>query len=150
MGHFMRKLLLAVAKKHPEIQANGDIVGQMNDEVAEPVGAHHNYMVSLVRKYLKRMKIVTVAPLSYYQLKPQNLYEYELPPGLVTVNEATVVIELYRRGGKLATSSVHKLLRLGYKILKDRKNVCHVEVDEEDKLIVVGDLHGTVTSYVPS
>lgn len=146
LGTFFVELMKLVGSQHPDL-ASGvhTILANLNghDPFAEIYGKQKELMVSLVRKTLKKMKIVMVAPTTYYQLKPENLYEYELPPGLITINEAMVVVEVYRRGGKLVTSSVHKLLRLGYKILSQRKNVCDVTVTEKEKLIVVGDIHGT-------
>ena len=99
---------------------------------------------AFIRRHLLRLKVVLVAPLSYYQLQPEiNLHQFELPPGLLSMNEAQTLMEVYRRGGKLIPSSVHKLLRLGYKVLSQRDNVCAVTVEEDETLIVVGDIHGT-------
>jgi hypothetical protein len=69
-------------------------------------------------------------------------YDFDLPPGLVTMHEASMVIELYRKGGKLVTKAVHKLLRLSYRLLKDQANTSQVTVRPGEKLTVVGDIHG--------
>jgi hypothetical protein len=57
--------------------------------------------------------VSTIAPQASYDLTPENLYDYDLPPGLVTLRVARTVLQLYRRGGRLTPKSVHKLLRLG-------------------------------------
>jgi hypothetical protein len=97
---------------------------------------------------MKEMKVLMVAPTSYYQLRTDNLYDYELPPGLVTTNEARIIIELYRRGGRLVPASVHKLLRLSYKILNSRDNVVYMEVKEKEKVVIVGDIHGQLADLL--
>ena len=91
---------------------------------------------------LRQLIVMNMAPESYYQISSANMYDFELPPGIVTMNEVKLIIDLYRRGGKLVPRSVHKLLRLSYKILKDRPNVSKVNITEKDKLVIVGDLHG--------
>ncbi len=96
----------------------------------------------VVRSAVRHMNFLTLAPLSYYQLQSHNIYDYEIPPGLITLNGALVIVELFRRGGRLVPSSVHKLLRLGYKLLKSRPNISTVSISETDRLIVVGDIHG--------
>lgn len=140
-----------VGLRNPDLAPGVDqIVANLNghDPFSKLEGKQRDAVISVVRRGLKKMKVVLVAPVTYYQLKPENLYEYELPPGLITINEAMVVIELYRRGGKLVTSSVHKLIRLGYLLLSQRKNVCEVNVDETERLILVGDIHGQLADLL--
>lgn len=105
-------------------------------------GSHEDHV--RIESALRKLPIMTMAPLHhYYQLSILTLYDYELPPGMITMNEVKLLIELYRAGGKLMTKSVHKLLRLGYKLLKDRPNVTNVSIGtHHDRLTVVGDLHG--------
>jgi hypothetical protein len=65
------------------------------------------------REELLQLQICTVAPQSSYELTQSNLYDYDLPPGLVTLRVVRTILQLYRRGGRLTPKSVHKLLRLG-------------------------------------
>jgi hypothetical protein len=95
-----------------------------------------------IEKSLRSIPIVTIAPLHHYRLSILTLYDYELPPGIITMNEVKLIIELFRNGGKLITKSVHKILRLGYKILKERKNITNVIIENNERLTVVGDIHG--------
>ncbi|RYG65215.1 hypothetical protein EON64_12405 [archaeon] len=73
--------------------------------------------------------------------------DFTLPPGLVTLHEAQVLIELFRQGGKLSALSVHKLLRLAYTCLKPQGNVRKLQLVHGDKMTVVGDLHGRGCGY---
>lgn len=95
-----------------------------------------------VKSFMKKMKMMMLAPANFFNLQANNLFEYELPPGIVTLNEAMTIIDLYKRGGRLVPSSVHKLLRLTYKILVKKRNISHVTIGEYERLIVVGDIHG--------
>jgi diadenosine tetraphosphatase ApaH/serine/threonine PP2A family protein phosphatase len=149
--NFFVALMRTVGLAHPELASGLDMITanlNSHDPFEHLEGEMKETIISLVRRGLKKMKVVLVAPITYYQLKPENLYEYELPPGLITINEAMVVIEVYRRGGKLVTSSVHKLLRLGYKHLQQRPNVCDVTITDSERLIVVGDIHGQLTDLL--
>lgn len=65
------------------------------------------------RAELLGLEICTIAPQRSYELTTENLYDYDLPPGLVTLRVAHTVLQLYRRGGRLTPKSVLKLLRLG-------------------------------------
>ena len=67
----------------------------------------------LHRQELLSLPICIIAPQTSYDITPENLYDYDLPPGLVTLRVAKTVMNLYRRGGRLTPKSVHKLLRLG-------------------------------------
>jgi hypothetical protein len=150
--NFFVELMKIVGLKHEDLAPGvHNIVANLNghDPFANMESKQRELLTSVIRKTIKKMKIVLVAPATYYQLKPENLYDYELPPGLITINEAMVVIEVYRRGGKLVANSVHKLLRLGYKILSQRPNVCEVNVTEQERLIVVGDIHGKRCDHAP-
>jgi hypothetical protein len=71
-----------------------------------------------------------------------NLNDYRLPSGLVTSKVAKDIIEVYKRGGKLNPLSVQKLLRLAYKVLKTMPNTTKINVRANQKLTVVGDIHG--------
>lgn len=93
-------------------------------------------------KQVRELTVLTMLPESSYTITPQNLHDFDLPPTLITMHEAKLIIELYRRGGRLIPKAVHKLLRLAYKLLKDLPNTTKVNIEPGDKLIVVGDLHG--------
>lgn len=91
---------------------------------------------------LRHLNVITMALDSHYDIQQLGSFDYELPPGLVTIHEVKSIIEVYRRGGKLVTRSVQKLLRLGYQHFKYQANLSQVTIDENEKLIVVGDIHG--------
>ena len=66
-----------------------------------------------------------------------------LPKGPLSPETATAIIEVYRRGGKLALKSVKKILRDIYKVLKALPNVIEVETPPSPgRFHVIGDLHG--------
>lgn len=120
------------------------------------------------RQELLALQVCIIAPQTSYDITAENLYDYDLPPGLVTLRVARTVLNLYRRGGRLTPKSVLKLLRLGmkpllcvlfsvgltkplllhysqlsgYKSLHRRPNTTFVTVEPGDNLTVVGDLHG--------
>ena len=91
----------------------------------------------------KSLPVLNIKHQSHFNITSTNIYDYELPPGLVTLREAKAIIELYRLGGRLVPHSVQKLIRLSYKLLKKRPNVTNVTIAPGEKLTVVGDLHGT-------
>jgi len=70
--------------------------------------------------------------------------EYNLPAGQpISPGIAKNIIDVYKNGGKLSTKAVTKLLRLSYRKLQSLPNTTHITVGPEDKLIVVGDIHGS-------
>ncbi len=91
---------------------------------------------------IRHLSVVTMALDSHYDVQQLGSFDYELPPGLVTIQEVKSIIEVYRRGGKLVTRSVQKLLRLGYQHFSKQQNISRVSIGEEEKLIIVGDIHG--------
>lgn len=68
--------------------------------------------------------------------------EFDLPSGLVTLAVATSIIDIMKKGYKLSTKAVHKLLRLTYRSLVNAPTVTRVALTSKDKLTVVGDIHG--------
>lgn len=94
------------------------------------------------RRELLRLPIYSIAPLNFYDINAGNLMDYELPPGCVTIRVVKIIVELFRKGGRLTPNSVRKLLRLGYKSLKPRPNTTRISLSPGEKLTVVGDLHG--------
>ena len=58
------------------------------------------------------------------------------------------IIEVYRRGGRLSRKAVLKVLRQTYKLLQTRPNTNAVTVTGQQKLIVVGDLHGQLSDLL--
>lgn len=97
---------------------------------------------------LRHLNVVTMALDSHYDVQQLGSFDYELPPGLVTIHEVKSIIEVYRRGGKLVTRTVQKLLRLGYEHFRNQSNISKVSVSENERLIVVGDIHGKIHSVV--
>lgn len=68
---------------------------------------------------------------------------YNFPTGFsITMEGVTEVIQIYRHGGRLCEEAVHKVLRLSYRKLKLMPNTVAVHIGSEDKLTIVGDIHG--------
>ena len=77
---------------------------------------------------------------------PDELLEnFDLPHGPITPTVARVVLSVLKQGGKLSMKSVHKILRIGYKLLHELPNTTHCTLSPQDRLTVVGDIHGQVT-----
>jgi hypothetical protein len=95
-----------------------------------------------LKRQLLSMNILTVTPQSAFRISDGNIFDYDFPPGLVTIGVAAAVIELFKRGGRLTPKSVHKLLRLGYRSFKARPNTNKINLGPTDRLTVVGDIHG--------
>eukprot|EP01041_Mallomonas_annulata_P006008 gene6008-12113_t len=85
-------------------------------------------------------KIHLGAPVSHIPITDPN--DHELPTGFITMKVASQIIEIYRHGGRLSVKSVQKILRLSYKHLQALPNTVQVILGKEDKLTLVGDLHG--------
>ena len=74
---------------------------------------------------------------------PQTMLEnFDIPCGPITPAIATVVMNVLKQGGKLSFKSAHKILRISYKFLLELPNTTHCTIGPEDRLTVVGDLHG--------
>lgn len=78
----------------------------------------------------------------------ENLRDFELPHGFITPAVAEAICEVYRRGGRLSNSSVNKLLRHGYKSLKSLPNTTRIYLGPDDKLTIVGDIHGQIADLL--
>ena len=93
-----------------------------------------------VNKLFFLEKIQLGSPLAHLPIDdPTN---HELPAGFITIEVATQIIEILRHGGRLSVSSVHKILRLAYRSLKQLPNTIRVDIGADCKLHVVGDIHG--------
>ena len=80
---------------------------------------------------------------------PQTMLEnFDIPCGPITPAIATVVMNVLKQGGKLSFKSAHKILRISYKFLSELPNTTHCVVGPEDRLTVVGDLHGKHLSII--
>jgi serine/threonine-protein phosphatase with EF-hands len=73
-----------------------------------------------------------------------NLYDYMLPKGPITSDVVSKIVNVYKRNGKLSLKSIQKILRIVYKTLKDRPNISEIIINKNEKLTIVGDLHGQV------
>lgn len=78
----------------------------------------------------------------------EELLAYELPKGGITPYTVDLVIALYKKGGRLSPSSMHKILRHSYKILKAAGNIQHIPMASTDRVTVVGDLHGQLADLL--
>lgn len=60
-------------------------------------------------------------------INEEELSDYgPLPKGAISPETATAIIEVYRRGGKLSTKAVKKVLRDAYKVKCDHFVVCFI------------------------
>lgn len=81
-------------------------------------------------------------------LLPDELLEnFDLPHGPITPTVARVVLSVLKQGGKLSMKSVHKILRIGYRLLMDLPNTTICTLSPQDRLTVVGDIHGQVIQH---
>jgi serine/threonine-protein phosphatase with EF-hand domain len=81
------------------------------------------------------------------KLSARRISDFTLPVGFVTPAVAEMVVNLYRRDGKVNMKSVHKILRLSYRTLKKMPNITYMEISGDEKLTVVGDIHGKVAVH---
>ncbi|KAM3578115.1 hypothetical protein VYU27_000211 [Nannochloropsis oceanica] len=79
-----------------------------------------------------------------------ELLEHHIDPReKITLKIALDIIDCFRRGGKLQTLTVHKVLRDTYFMLKQFPNIRHANTTGADqKVTVVGDLHGQLTDLL--
>jgi hypothetical protein len=78
----------------------------------------------------------------------ENISDYG-PIKKITPLVAAEIVEVYRRGGKLAVKSVKKILRDVYKYMKESLNVVPVTTPPEGgHLHIVGDLHGQLSDLL--
>jgi len=81
-------------------------------------------------------------------LPPELLENFEIPSGPITPAVAEIVMNVYKQGGHLSFKSVHKILRIGYKLLTALPNTTKVAVASTDRLTVVGDIHGQLPDLI--
>ncbi len=62
--------------------------------------------------------------------------------GRYTLDTVKEIIDAVKSGALLATDRMHRLLRRGYKHLKTLGNVNHLDLQIDEELVIVGDLHG--------
>ncbi|CAM9136649.1 unnamed protein product, partial [Ectocarpus fasciculatus] len=62
--------------------------------------------------------------------------------GPLQPNTVLQIASVYKQGGKLNQKSLYSILKAIYKIVLTIPNVTHVEFSGEEKLTVVGDIHG--------
>ena len=70
------------------------------------------------------------------------MFDYDFPPGIITLECVSNLMDLYYKGGKLSFHSIQKLLKLTYRSLKKHPTVSFIDLKPKDRLTVVGDLHG--------
>lgn len=101
---------------------------------------------SLSHEKLKTMDMsqITIAP-SYNKKHSLGAgEEYDLPPAApITAEIAKCIIDVYKHHGRLSTKAVTKLLRLTYRKMQTLPNTTVITVGRDDRLTIVGDIHGT-------
>ena len=74
---------------------------------------------------------------------PQTMLDnFDIPSGPITPSVAAIVMNVLKQGGRLSFKSAHKILRISYKHLSELPNTTKCEVGPNDRLTVVGDIHG--------
>ena len=58
------------------------------------------------------------------------------------------IIEVYRADRKVSRKSILKILRASYKMLQKQPNTNHVRITDQQKLTVVGDIHGQLSDLL--
>ena len=107
---------------------------------------------------LKNIKVET-KPSSSHLLEKQGIdvedveladnEDYTLPPGKLTYKSACQILEVYKRNGRVSHDSVHRILRAGFRSLQSMSNISRVELEHEnERLTVVGDLHGQLPDLI--
>ena len=73
----------------------------------------------------------------------QSTVDFEVPPGPVSMATAEQIIEVYRRGGSIASASIARIIREVYQDLKKRHNLRTAKLEGAGEVFhVVGDVHG--------
>ena len=74
---------------------------------------------------------------------PQTMLDnFDIPSGPITPSVAAIVMNVLKQGGRMSFKSAHKILRISYKHLSELPNTTKCEVGPNDRLTVVGDIHG--------
>jgi hypothetical protein len=66
----------------------------------------------------------------------------------VTPFSVDLLLALYKKGGKLRAESLHRVLRQSYQRLKRCGNISQLSMSCEDRVTVVGDLHGQLADLL--
>eukprot|EP01031_Cornospumella_fuschlensis_P030596 gene30596-36970_t len=146
-----RRIQLLGHDSTKQIHPSSDPAHAAESASADPAKQHKEFELSRYRRLercVRALPVVTIAPVDAFVLAPHNREDFTLPPGLVTLHEARLLIELFRQGGKLSALSVHKLLRLAFASLKPQPNVRRLQLAQGDKLTIVGDLHGQLADLL--
>lgn len=108
-----------------------------------------------IENLLKLGKIKTDAPIHMtFQgaglplAQNEDIRDFEIPSGRINVTAAVQVLEIYRQGGRLSVSSVHRILRGAYRTIKELNNTVHLSITQHEKLTVVGDIHGQLPDLI--
>jgi serine/threonine-protein phosphatase with EF-hands len=74
---------------------------------------------------------------------------YDIPSGPLQYQAACEILEVYKHGGRLSENTAHRVLRAAYRSLSKLPNVSRLNlVEAEEKLTVVGDLHGQLSDLI--
>eukprot|EP01038_Epipyxis_sp_PR26KG_P012910 gene12910-17300_t len=96
---------------------------------------------NLLKLKLLSLPLLSLIPIHFHQISNDNIYDFDIPAGMVTAGVAKVIIDLYKNNGRLSFGSVQKLLRLSYKLLSQLPNITYIDLAMNDRVTVVGDLH---------
>lgn len=77
-----------------------------------------------------------------------NFKDFAIPKGPVTLHTAALVVDVYKHGGRLSTHTVQRILRNGYRSLKALNNTVYVTIKPEERLTIVGDIHGQLADLL--
>lgn len=80
--------------------------------------------------------------------KKKAIPDLQIPKGPMTIKSAISIYETYKQGGACTKETVHKVLRTAYRTMKNQPNVMHITLEADERLNVVGDLHGQLLDLV--
>lgn len=91
---------------------------------------------------------LTMSNIAVGQTSNKSLSNYYIAKGPVTIATVQEIINVYEKRGKLSVDSVHKILKLAYRLLKKQPNTTPVIIGPSDRLNVVGDIHGQLADLL--
>ncbi|CAM9136881.1 unnamed protein product, partial [Ectocarpus fasciculatus] len=79
---------------------------------------------------------------SQTNLEDNDIFDFTLPSGPLTAEWVPKIANVYKQGGKLSRRSIHSIMKAAYKSFTKVSNISSVTFGAEEKLTVVGDIHG--------
>jgi serine/threonine-protein phosphatase with EF-hand domain len=99
-----------------------------------------------IYQYEKMLSVdgITVMVDDAVKINDIDITDYTLPNGVLKEESAAQVENVYVQGGKLSRKSLHGILKAMYKTVVHLPNTWDMRFGRDEKLTVVGDIHGQV------